>query len=140
MSPVMNHMAKSRAKVVVAAIGSAAAMIAVYLTLSLTPVPSAGAAEFSCQLGPEASCEQPVWEAGPYGDFYIRTVERAGCNRVIGYYGDVQSAWHCYGKEALSGFFRANPTCGPNREALKNNNGTYAAGFGGMDFPGNECV
>jgi hypothetical protein len=118
------------------ALGVLVTLVAVYSSLASGLTPNALAASYHCWLPPGGTCDAPVSEAGPDQVFRIFTRERAGCIRVIGYFGEPQSDWHCFPKESWGlGFTRPNPSGGYNRSSLKNNNNTYWSEFGALTYP-----
>lgn len=96
--------------------------------------PATANANYGCWLPPSGTCESPQNEAGQYNRFYITNYERAGCLRVLGYYGEPVSSWACYPKETVAFFDKPNPNGGWMRSAMKNNNmSSYGWFVGGYD-------
>jgi hypothetical protein len=99
---------------------------------SAVPIASAN---YGCQLPPNGTCDSPINEAGYYKNFGIFTWDRAGCVRVIGYYGEPLTSWTCVGKQTQGSIYRPGAEPGYYRSSLKNNNTSYSALFQGYYFP-----
>jgi hypothetical protein len=117
-------------KLIVAGFMVSAAML---LASAAGAVPVASA-NYSCQLAPNSTCDSPISEAGYYTTFGIFTWERAGCVRVLGYYGEALSSWACVGKQSQGAISRPGAAPGYYRSSLKNNNMSFAGLFQGYYY------
>src|SRR3982750_119122 len=77
-------------------------------------------------------CDMPVSQAGHHFEIGIQTSGRAGCVRVIGYYGEAVTSWQCTGSYSHTSILLAN-NGGYYRGSIRNNNLTYAAYFSGFN-------
>lgn len=76
------------------------------------------------------SCEQDTSAAKNYAYVQVTTFGRAGCVRGIGYYGEPHTNWVCGPRESYAIANLPNDG-GLYRGAIRNNNLTYGARFGG---------
>lgn len=135
-------MSGRRAAFLLAAIAAAAAMS---FALATGPVSTANAAAnqfcenywLSPYGTPGDSCDglqsQGGFTTSSGGDIYffgVQTHERAGCVRVIGYYGEAHGPWNCTGNNSNTVAY--TPQYGWYRGSIRNNNTVNSGSFSGF--------
>jgi len=119
------------------------AMFTAMAFLAAGTAPAAQADEFckNAYLQPYGQygdrCDMLVSQAGHFFEVGIQTSGRAGCVRIIGYYGEPVTNWQCTSAWSHTSILRANDG-GYYRGSIRNNNSTYGAyfsGFNGCCYP-----